>query len=152
MSYPGTGCLSLEKQKLAKGTLLTVLTCFALSTCSAETKEVPKERLIEILREVDLEYLVERKGALTAETPWEDVLSLSEKQRLAMVKMQISQTVWLCFPQWWLIIQCVPVSCVVLCGMAGPVDLPPAAIRHPWFGLSTTSTLSQKCTFPTRSV
>jgi hypothetical protein len=34
------------------------------------------------LREVDLEYLLDRKGALTdPETNWEDVLSLGEKQR-----------------------------------------------------------------------
>jgi ABC-type uncharacterized transport system fused permease/ATPase subunit len=52
-----------------------------------ETAEVSRERLVAILREVDLEYLVDRKGALTEETSWEEVLSLSEKQRLAMARL-----------------------------------------------------------------
>jgi hypothetical protein len=34
-----------------------------------------------VLREVDLEYLVDRKGSMTDEVHWEDVLSLGEKQR-----------------------------------------------------------------------
>ena len=34
-----------------------------------------------MLREVDLEYLVDRKGSMTDEVHWEDVLSLGEKQR-----------------------------------------------------------------------
>ena len=45
------------------------------------------ERMNEILTEVDLEYLLERKGCLTESVNWEDVLSLSEKQRLAIARL-----------------------------------------------------------------
>jgi ABC-type uncharacterized transport system fused permease/ATPase subunit len=38
--------------------------------------EVPKETLLKILKEVDLEYLVERKGALDSEISWEETLSV----------------------------------------------------------------------------
>ena len=48
---------------------------------------MPKETLLSILKEVDLEYLVDRKGALDTEIPWENVLSLSEKQRLAIARL-----------------------------------------------------------------
>ena len=41
----------------------------------------------EILGEVDLEYLLERDGALTEEIIWEDELSLAEKQRLAIARL-----------------------------------------------------------------
>ena len=40
-----------------------------------------------MLAEVDLEYLVDRDGAMTEETHWEDVLSLGEKQRLAIARL-----------------------------------------------------------------
>lgn len=43
--------------------------------------------LLSILKEVDLEYLVERKGALDTEISWDNVLSLSEKQRLAIARL-----------------------------------------------------------------
>eukprot|EP01048_Picozoa_sp_COSAG05_P025599 COSAG05_NODE_6585_length_934_cov_0.814371_1_plen_197_part_10 len=49
--------------------------------------EVPKETLLKILKVVDLEYLVDRNGALDSEISWEDTLSLSEKQRLAMARL-----------------------------------------------------------------
>ena len=41
----------------------------------------------EILQEVDLEYLAERDGAMTEEVPWDDILSLGEKQRLAIARL-----------------------------------------------------------------
>ena len=46
--------------------------------------DLTEDRMREILGEVDLEYLLERDGALTEEIIWEDELSLSEKQRLAI--------------------------------------------------------------------
>lgn len=46
-----------------------------------------KEKLIEVLSQVDLEHLVERDGALTDEINWEDELSLGEKQRLAIARL-----------------------------------------------------------------
>ena len=42
-------------------------------------EKVSKETLLAILKEVELEYLVDRKGALDSEIAWEDTLSLSEK-------------------------------------------------------------------------
>ena len=49
--------------------------------------DLTKEALIEYLSFVDLEHLVERKGALEDEINWEDELSLSEKQRLAIARL-----------------------------------------------------------------
>ena len=49
--------------------------------------ELTKDRMREILAEVDLEYLLEREGALTDDIIWEDELSLSEKQRLAIARL-----------------------------------------------------------------
>lgn len=49
--------------------------------------ELSKDRMREILAEVDLEYLLEREGALTDDIIWEDELSLSEKQRLAIARL-----------------------------------------------------------------
>ena len=46
-----------------------------------------EEFMREILIQVDLEYLLERKGALTETVNWEDELSLSEKQRLAIARL-----------------------------------------------------------------
>ena len=49
--------------------------------------DLTEDRMREILGEVDLEYLLERDGALTEEIIWEDELSLSEKQRLAIARL-----------------------------------------------------------------
>lgn len=49
--------------------------------------DISEERMREILAEVDLEYLLERPGALTEDIIWEDELSLSEKQRLAIARL-----------------------------------------------------------------
>ena len=43
--------------------------------------------LREILDQVDLGYLLERPGALTEETNWEEELSLGEKQRVAIARL-----------------------------------------------------------------
>ena len=50
-------------------------------------KDLTMEKMTEILTEVDLEYLLERKGCLTETVNWEDELSLSEKQRLAIARL-----------------------------------------------------------------
>ncbi|KAL3156583.1 hypothetical protein ABBQ38_000874 [Trebouxia sp. C0009 RCD-2024] len=44
-------------------------------------------RLRELLREVDLEYLVDREGELGAEVNWGELLSLGEQQRLGMARL-----------------------------------------------------------------
>ena len=49
--------------------------------------DLTEDRMREILGEVDLEYLLERDGALTEDIIWEDELSLSEKQRLAIARL-----------------------------------------------------------------
>ena len=49
--------------------------------------ELSEDRMREILAEVDLEYLLEREGALTDDIIWENELSLSEKQRLAIARL-----------------------------------------------------------------
>ena len=44
-------------------------------------------RLRELLREVDLEYLVDREEDLGAEVNWGELLSLGEQQRLGMARL-----------------------------------------------------------------
>ena len=51
------------------------------------SEQLSEERVREILQEVDLEYLADRDGAMTEEVPWDDVLSLGEKQRLAIARL-----------------------------------------------------------------
>jgi ABC-type uncharacterized transport system fused permease/ATPase subunit len=50
-------------------------------------EDLTKEKLHELLAEVDLEYLLERPGVLTDETNWDEELSLGEKQRLAIARL-----------------------------------------------------------------
>lgn len=45
------------------------------------------EALREILREVRLEYIIEREGGWDSERDWNDVLSGGEKQRMAMGRL-----------------------------------------------------------------
>lgn len=53
---------------------------------SSET-ELSEEELRKILEQVDLGYLIDRPGALTEETNWEETLSLGEKQRVAIARL-----------------------------------------------------------------
>ena len=55
---------------------------------SDANEALSKERLVELLTEVDLQYLVERKGALTDAVNWEAELSLGEKQRFGEYEPQ----------------------------------------------------------------
>jgi len=50
-------------------------------------KRVNDEIIKNYLKEVDIEYLVEREGGLDAVNDWNDVLSGGEKQRMAMARM-----------------------------------------------------------------
>ena len=49
--------------------------------------QLSMDRLRDILRQVDLTYLLDRDGVLEHEINWEEVLSLGEKQRLAMARL-----------------------------------------------------------------
>ena len=49
--------------------------------------QLSMDRLRDILRQVDLTYLLDRDGVLEDEINWEEVLSLGEKQRLAMARL-----------------------------------------------------------------
>jgi ABC-type uncharacterized transport system fused permease/ATPase subunit len=51
------------------------------------SKELSSERLTEILKTVDLSYLMDREGVMMEETNWEEELSLGEKQRLAIARL-----------------------------------------------------------------
>jgi ABC-type uncharacterized transport system fused permease/ATPase subunit len=45
------------------------------------------QRLIDILKHVELQYLVQREGSLNAERDWKDILSGGEKQRLGLARI-----------------------------------------------------------------
>ena len=49
--------------------------------------QLSMDRLRDILRQVDLTYLLDRDGVLEDEINWEEVPSLGEKQRLAMARL-----------------------------------------------------------------
>lgn len=48
---------------------------------------IDEARLRQLLREVDLETLVDREGSLGSEVNWGEVLSLGEQQRLGMARL-----------------------------------------------------------------
>ena len=48
---------------------------------------IDEARLRQLLREVDLESLVDREGSLGSEVNWGEVLSLGEQQRLGMARL-----------------------------------------------------------------
>ena len=48
---------------------------------------IDSARLRELLREVDLEYLVEREEGSAEQLNWGDLLSLGEQQRLGMARL-----------------------------------------------------------------
>lgn len=50
-------------------------------------KTVSEERLREVLRMVQLEFLVEREGGFDTPKNWDDILSLGEQQRLSMARL-----------------------------------------------------------------
>lgn len=54
-----------------------------LSSCGL----IPFLRLLRLLADVQLSYLLERRGGWAAEENWEDVLSLGEQQRLGMARL-----------------------------------------------------------------
>ena len=51
------------------------------------SKDLSLEQLSEILKTVDLGYLLEREDVLTKEVNWDEELSLGEKQRLAIARL-----------------------------------------------------------------
>ena len=60
--------------------------CLLCAEVSAKDT-IDASRLRELLREVDLEYLVDREEGLGAEVNWGELLSLGEQQRLGMARL-----------------------------------------------------------------
>ena len=54
---------------------------------TSNSEQLTPEDLTDILRQVDLEYLVSREGVLNTEINWEEELSLGEAQRLAIARL-----------------------------------------------------------------
>ena len=54
---------------------------------TSNSEQLTPEDLTDILRQVDLEYLVSRDGVLDSEINWEEELSLGEAQRLAIARL-----------------------------------------------------------------
>ena len=54
---------------------------------TSNSEQLTPEDLTDILRQVDLEYLVSREGVLDSEINWEEECSLGEKQRLAIARL-----------------------------------------------------------------
>ena len=68
------------------GTLMDQLT-YPYTSSNNSKEDLTKEELRQLLNRVDLAYLADREGVLTDEVNWEEVLSLGEKQRLAMARL-----------------------------------------------------------------
>ena len=68
-------------------------------------------RLRDLLREVDLEYLVDREEGLGAEVNWGELLSLGEQQRLGMARLFYHK------PKFAILDECTSGVTVCLCGM-----------------------------------
>lgn len=73
-----------QKPYQVLGTLSEQLTYPVLEGSAAALSE---PELRNILKQVDLAYLLDRPGALTQETNWEEALSLGEKQRIAIARL-----------------------------------------------------------------
>ena len=58
------------------------------------SKGMSDDKLIDLLKMVHLEYLVEREGGLDAVQDWADVLSGGEKQRIAMSRLFYHKPLW----------------------------------------------------------
>lgn len=52
-----------------------------------QTKGMKDEQLLDTLKKVHLEYLVDREGGWDSVQDWMDVLSGGEKQRIAMARL-----------------------------------------------------------------
>ena len=72
-----------QRPYMPVGDLRTQLAYPARSTSASD------ERLLDILREVQLPELAERVGGLDAERDWEKVLSIGEQQRLAFARVLV---------------------------------------------------------------
>ena len=75
-----------QKPYQVLGTLADQLTYPSLEGQSS-AKALTADVLRPILDKVDLGYLLDRPGALTEETNWEEELSLGEKQRIAIARL-----------------------------------------------------------------
>lgn len=68
------------------GTLRDQLT-YPADLSDSEASDITRDDLIKMLARVDLAHLAMRAGAFETETNWEEVLSLGEKQRLAIARL-----------------------------------------------------------------
>ena len=66
-------------------TLSKLETLFIAEVSSKDA--IDETRLRQLLREVDLETLVDREGSFGSEVNWGEVLSLGEQQRLGMARL-----------------------------------------------------------------
>jgi ATP-binding cassette subfamily D (ALD) protein 3 len=76
-----------QKPYQVLGTLADQLTYPTAPEGVEEQASLTEQVLREILEQVDLGYLLDRPGAMTEETNWEEELSLGEKQRVAIARL-----------------------------------------------------------------
>ena len=73
-----------ERPYLPPGTLRDVL------TRTGQEQSVSDDRILDVLRELSLQPLLERIGGLEAELDWDDALSLGEQQLLAIAQLLLA--------------------------------------------------------------
>ena len=82
-----------QKPYLALGTLRDQV-IYPNTKTEARSKGFTDEKVMDILKLVHLEYLVDREGGWDAVQDWADVLSGGEKQRIAMARLFYHRPMW----------------------------------------------------------
>ena len=75
-----------QRPYLPPGTLRDQI-IYPHSTTIMKSRNITDDKLLEILKDVELAYIVDRQGGFDSINDWNDVLSGGEKQRMAMARL-----------------------------------------------------------------
>ena len=75
-----------QRPYLPPGTLRDQI-IYPHSTTIMKSRNITDDKLLDILKDVELAYIVDRQGGFDSINDWNDVLSGGEKQRMAMARL-----------------------------------------------------------------